>query len=239
MNCCEFQNQLERAVEERLSPSPELQAHAAGCPADGCRFLWDNFTLLSTAIPEWKQHQEMCRVVAEAFPNAVTPRRSHRRAQLTVLATCAASLLVVASFISPIQNSSVNGRSDLAHLPRPTIAVSPAAEDNPELSAFPASIVAVSAGSLHGAAVNDPVSLPFDWIAHAPLQVTSSMAYVLLGERGQPVEEAAPAGKTWMETWPEELRPVQDDIEAFRSLLIETPENQTRDTGLGRSLLIG
>lgn len=53
MNCTQFQQQLEAAVDNRqLAQSPELSEHTTTCFS--CRELWDEYLLLETAIAQWR-----------------------------------------------------------------------------------------------------------------------------------------------------------------------------------------
>lgn len=53
MNCTEFQQRLEAAVDERrMSASTEFNEHAAVCLS--CREQWDEYLLLEAAIASWR-----------------------------------------------------------------------------------------------------------------------------------------------------------------------------------------
>lgn len=53
MNCVEFRQQLENAIDERQSlDNQELTAHVAACPE--CQVLWEDQAALNAAIHVWK-----------------------------------------------------------------------------------------------------------------------------------------------------------------------------------------
>jgi hypothetical protein len=105
MNCEQFQNEIERTIDERSSSAPvsaNLAGHADSCEA--CRSVWQDFLLLESALASWTEPVEIDlvdRVVAAALKDESPETSSnaeqytatlHRRTWWTV-ATVAAVLL--------------------------------------------------------------------------------------------------------------------------------------------------
>ena len=54
MNCQEFQNELDRCVEQRIAPGADLEAHSQECSASACLERWEEHQLLTSAITAWR-----------------------------------------------------------------------------------------------------------------------------------------------------------------------------------------
>ena len=55
MNCNEFRNAVEAAIERREAPARELAAHAQQCRDEACQSCWDDAVLLDRVIADWRR----------------------------------------------------------------------------------------------------------------------------------------------------------------------------------------
>lgn len=236
MHCGEFQSRLEQAVELRLDPTTELRQHGETCTQPMCREAWEDWVLLAQVLPDWCRQQQKENVNPAAHRISAIRRENPRdwRRTSRVPLTLAAASLLVAFAINPLvlqlffraehaaiatrQRSWPSSQFLLGHHKDAPHDLDQDGTSVPGLSESTASTSLGQAG------------FSIDWIAEAPLQVTSSMAYVLLGT-SEPVHEPRSSGTSWLENWPEQLMPVKEDVEAIRSLWTEPQDNQTHHIG--------
>ncbi len=90
MNCTDFQQQLDAAVDQReLVESDALREHAASCLQ--CRTAWDDFLLLEAAIADWRGQS----LAVDLTERVLTGWRSERRETLPSKSTEGISVTVV------------------------------------------------------------------------------------------------------------------------------------------------
>jgi len=221
MNCQEFQLQLEQAVEHRCAPTTEVQRHGNECPQSACAAAWSDFLLLHEAIAHWQSRPiRPIDQVSQAHSRA--PAKALRRrtltGRLTLLATCllavqlnfikqtATSTSPLDPAVSEIHVGNSGGETfSTSHVPATELAASLAAEASHFAS--PGFIV--------------------NWIAGTPLQVSGSMALMLLGDRAQSGESTLHQ-TPWFSGWSEQLIPSAEDVEILRSLLLNHVDQSTQ-----------
>lgn len=218
MHCEVFLARLDHCVETRVAPGILLKRHATSCSQPECQCAWSDFLLLEEAIPSWKAVEQFSQPVPEverksAFSGASVRRGRaiHLRGTLTWGIAC---LFCAVTAAVPLHWNRSSSISEFAQ---------DASRENPVHS----TMMPDSQGESVTAKVpaSQRSNLSIDWIAVAPMQVSSSMAYMLLGAKETNKEPSVQ--KNWLEGWPSQILPTDENLEVLRELLIEHEPNQT------------
>lgn len=213
MHCQNCRMKLEEAIEAREWPANEIVLHFEGCQNSDCQTAWSDYLLLEAAIVDW-QLSESGSDEIDPLPQPSSPaehpggKPRRRQGAMTALGACVVALLCL-----PMVNGiGVSPQKDLPHLVSDsdsdeTSELLPQGEQTSERSAVA------------------PL-LTLEWIGDAPLQVGHSMVSVLLGDEQSP-PPASTGRPGWMELWPEQLLPIQEEVEAVRDLLQGQPDSQS------------
>ncbi|MDB5339457.1 MAG: hypothetical protein JWN70_5076 [Planctomycetaceae bacterium] len=233
MECFEFEARLHQRLDERLAPQcPDLQAHAATCPA--CDLQLHDATLLSRGIASWRttlpvassgltskiteQILAIIRAEQPARPSEVRPYRQSAQTQApqpwqtwAVLAGTVAALWLV--FVG----STVQQRLDRAD--HRVADVSEHAESKPKADL---GAVLVSAEGAYSQLANESLAAAQDFALLWPASSASSTA---------PVPGPTGAGSEWSPAWSRELAPISNSVEdAWNFLRRTVPQVQKSPT---------
>ncbi|WP_437228890.1 hypothetical protein SH661x_001140 [Planctomicrobium sp. SH661] len=230
MNCVEFQSRLDQLVELRSDPDLDLRQHGEECGNSECRNAWADFELLHEAIPSWLadvRQADMVRSVG--VTSSIQGHRLRARSMVTLLSL---TVVAVAAFqVIRIPRSEETGLAVGPGFSMPRdVAVRGRAESTRQLRSLDAGKATSSADAV------EQRGLSIDWIAETPLQVSSSVAYMLLGNSEPAVE--APRRTNWLEGWQEQIIPSREDFELIRTLLVPGQENQTSNPGFPAELSV-
>jgi hypothetical protein len=208
MNCREFQQSLERCIEQRLAPSDDLARHGQTCSQSECQAAWEDYEILSLAIRDWQASPAPANLVegvlsglASSSPAARAP--AHSRAPVWA----ALSLTIAACLVAALVLAIPSGKNPDSS----PVAGKLAAPPQPELEQL---------GSLYAG-----------WMEQATAKVTDTVAFVLPDDESGAGEPASAPG--WLENWGQRLQPLEQKVDdAVRQLLDAAPRDQTgRDVG--------
>lgn len=217
MHCHQYRMQLERAIEAREWPANDLIHHLESCESSDCRTAWSDYLLLESAIVDWQLSSESWGDETDLQPQSSSSARSAGKSRRQWGAIIAMGACLVTLFCLPMINGTgVRPQQNLSNL-----------VSNADSDPIPEPPVATEQTSERSAVA--PL-LTLEWIGDAPLQVGHSMVSVLLGD-----EQSPPSSSTgrpgWMEFWPEQLLPIQEEVEAVRELLQGQPDSQSLSPG--------
>lgn len=216
MNCREFQSRMQETFRLPEAAASGLQQHGEQCDQSECREIWTEFILLDEAIHHWRRNHSSTSFERHAVPGDVRHpwsrnRHSRLRAGLVLGMACfAVALLQHRSFFLSPKNLSQQPGAEMEMANGPKIA-------DPSF--------------IHSARIRslDPqTALLVDWIAGTPLQVSGSMASLLLGPH-----ETSPAASSesdvswWRNGWTKQLIPTAEDMELLRGLLWERNDQRS------------
>jgi len=221
MNCQEFQRQLEQAVEHRCSPTAEVQQHGDECSQAACATAWSEFLLLDEAIAHW-QSRPIGREAQTSQSDSRAPKALRRRriitGQLAAVTLCLLAVQLNFSKQTATSNAPVDAIVSEIHLGN--------SDTNTFLASHVPDMEFVTPVTVEASHLASPGFI-VNWIAGTPLQVSGSMALMLLGDRAhsdEPMLNQAP----WFSSWSEQLIPSAEDIEILRSLLLNHAEQSTQ-----------
>ncbi|WP_437186307.1 hypothetical protein SH668x_003455 [Planctomicrobium sp. SH668] len=244
MNCHTFQSELENCIEQRSTPSLELQAHSSECIDPECRDAWDDFLLLGEAIPRWKA---MAAIEQEfAAHTRIAPNKPSWRQQFPVYGAVGglllAAVIVALPVLSPNRGGSDPAAANLAAAPA-GVSGDPAGQ--PSVDAAAETLVAAYSTGM----VLDPVAKPAmsdlqarreltraalmlarqnefatDFLTSASVQLPSTLDSVIPGSAqfiGEP--KLAPAIE-WLQN---PLKPFEDEFRTLRRFFGTDDGDQT------------
>jgi len=249
MNCQDFQTRLDHTFAIRDGLDLELQQHGETCCQPACRRAWEDFLLLKEAIQDWRD-------LASLTPLAETPlTRAPGQPARTRSGSVSARLQPSFDRRSLSGAGFRAGRVKLLlslsaagfllfmgwNLRHSTDTVT--APSHRQLSDHAALAGMGSSKFLPGAEVpliresgipvlsltdSAPAGLLVNWITGTPLQVSGSMALLLLNGTSGTADSSGWV-PSWMEGWSEQLIPTMEDIEILRPLLQDQQDHQSQN----------
>lgn len=223
MNCHECRMQLVHAIERRDWPSLEVIHHFEACQREECQSVWNDYLLLESAIVDWQLSscrnedvnlQSVPATTLRHQPSSRVSDDSHQRHRQwrawSALAACLIALICL-PFINRTGRDAPENIQIIASIPdsnRPSNSSALETQDSERSAVAPL--------------------LTLEWIGDAPLQVGHSMVSVLLGDEQPPSDPSTPRSQ-WMEFWPEQLLPIQEEVEAIRDLFQGQQDSQSQN----------
>lgn len=223
MNCTEFEQSLNRAVESRSEADlRNLRDHAAGCAL--CRGLWHRFTLLQQAIPHWKADvpdvdlaDSVILRVAAAEPVAVssTSKSFRERWATAMVVAAAACMMAFVLWPAPVANNQPAPQNGAVAVEQPRNVKPREAPQTPVMASRPqledravrkgGDAIMVLAENAASTMVKTPMFLP-------PAGALSL---------AEPEEgEEAPAS-SWIAEWSQDLQPIGREVGNAMNFLLD------------------
>ncbi len=221
MNCEEFQRGLASVIEERHPISASLREHGMTCQQSGCYDAWDEFTLLDSAISQWKNTTHAVDFVDQVIENSlpqgrtatVATRRQRIRGVSRVLTGLPGGLLVVGLTIA---------LTWFAYFPKGHQATQPQELSTPVVAAQTTPIAE------HEAGYQQLGVLYVSWVADAASGLTGSVASALTPLESPDTGSATQSTGSWIQSWEQQLRPFGEELRhTVRPLTTEEPGDQT------------
>jgi hypothetical protein len=238
MNCSEFQQRLEQAVEAHGPTAGEqaaLEEHLTSCPTDECGRLWQQTTLISDAVRCWKvevdpldltdrvlvrlRDEAAVRRYREAAPT-LEPRYAFvrepspvRLAEQPSSRRSVSMVTLAAALLLVLSVLTLRGPAprDLASLP-----LAPADRDVASDEVSQRDLPAVITGGRHGRLAGTYAAMPLS----ATQFLTDAVVLVVPADLSDPEEEPSPAD-VWADRLGKRWEPIGRELNRSLELLIE------------------
>jgi hypothetical protein len=238
MNCSEFQQRLEQAVEAHGPTAGEqaaLAEHLASCPTDQCGRLWQQTALIANAVRCWKEEVDevdltdcvLVRLSEEdavrrgreaaltlepryAFVREPAPVRSAGQpsSRLWVSMVTLAAALLLVLSVLTLRGPATR---DMASLPPASADRLVAADEVPQ-----GDLAAGPAGGPHGRLAGTYASMPLS----ATQFLTDAVVLVVPADLSDPEEEPSPAD-VWADRLGKRWEPIGRELNRSLELLME------------------